>query len=192
MKENSLISPDQRIRVHDRTFRPYIRKDEIEDMVKEIATEINRDFAGEELTVLVILKGAMVFASDLIRQLTLPVSVEFTKASSYGNSMKSSGTLSIEGLFTEVTGRNVMIVEDIVDTGTTIRELIKHLSGLQPKSITVAALLSKPSMHAESLTTIDYVGREIAPDFVVGYGMDYAGQGRQLNAIWVASEDVTA
>ncbi|MCX6139891.1 MAG: hypoxanthine phosphoribosyltransferase [Candidatus Kapabacteria bacterium] len=192
MKENSIISPDHRIRVHDRTFRPYIRKDEIEEMVREIALGINRDFAGEELTVLVILKGAMVFASDLIRQLTIPITVEFTKASSYGNAMKSSGTLSIEGLLTEVTDRNVMIIEDIVDTGTTIRELIKHLSGLHPKSITVAALLSKPSMHTESQTTVDYVGREIAPDFVVGYGMDYAGQGRQLDAVWVASEETIA
>ncbi len=192
MKENDIISPDHRIRVHDRTFRPYIHREEIEDMVRDIAARINQDFAGEEITILVILKGAMVFASDLIRQLKVPVTVEFTKASSYGKAMTSSGALSIEGLFTEVADRNVMVIEDIVDTGTTIRELIKHLSGLQPKSVTIAALLSKPTMHIETPTAIDYVGREIAPDFVVGYGMDYAGQGRQLDAIWVATDDASA
>ena len=192
MKENAIISPDHRIRVHDRTFRPYIHREEIEDMVREIAARINNDFAGEEITILVILKGAMVFASDLIRHIKVPVTIEFTKASSYGRSMKSSGALSIEGLFTEVADRNVMVIEDIVDTGTTIRELIKHLSGLQPKSVTITALLSKPTMHVETPTAIDYVGREIAPDFVVGYGMDYAGQGRKLDAIWVATDDTSA
>ncbi|HLP27453.1 MAG TPA: hypoxanthine phosphoribosyltransferase [Candidatus Didemnitutus sp.] len=191
MTDNSIISPDHQIRVHDRTFRPYIHRDEIQDMVRDIAKRINHDFAGQEITALVILKGAMVFASDLIRMLSMPVIVEFTRASSYGNSMTSSGTTAIEGLLAEVTDRNVIIIEDIVDTGTTIHELIKHLGGLQPKSITIAALLSKPAVHNETLT-IDYVGREIAPDFVVGYGMDYAGHGRQLDAIWVVTEEPLA
>ncbi len=191
MNNNIIISPDHRIRVHDRTFRPYITTGEIAEMVRSMASRINTDFAGEELLALVILKGAMFFGADLLRELSIPVTVEFTRASSYGTSMNSSGVAVIEGLTADVANRNVLIIEDIVDTGTTIRELIKHLSGLQPKSITIAALLSKPSMHAETLT-IDYVGREIAPDFVVGYGMDYAGQGRQLNSIWVLSEEPTA
>ncbi|MBP6509299.1 MAG: hypoxanthine phosphoribosyltransferase [Candidatus Kapabacteria bacterium] len=191
MTDNAIISPDHQIRVHDRTFRPYIRRDEIQELVHDIAKRINHDFAGQEVTALVILKGAMVFAADLIRQLSMPVIVEFTRASSYGNSMTSAGTTAIEGLLADVTDRNVIIIEDIVDTGTTIRDLIKHLGGLQPRSITIAALLSKPSVHKDTLT-IDYVGREIAPDFVVGYGMDYACHGRQLDAIWVVTEEPTA
>jgi hypoxanthine phosphoribosyltransferase len=191
MNDNTIISPDHRIRVHDRTFRPYIRREEIEDMVSEIAARINADFAGQEVLALVILKGAMVFASDLMRQLTIPVTVEVTRASSYGNGMTHSGTTVIEGMTVDVTDQNVLIIEDIVDTGTTIRDLIKHIGGRQPRSITVAALLSKPTVHKDTLS-IDYVGREIAPDFVVGYGMDYAGHGRQLDAIWVVSDDPTA
>jgi len=191
MNENSIISPDHMIRVHDRTFRPFITRDEIREMVHEIAGRINHDLAGEEVTALVILKGAMIFASDLLRCLSMPITVEFCKASSYGNGITSTGSLDMDGLFVDVTGKSVLIIEDIVDTGTTIRELIKHISGFQPKSITVASLLSKPSVHSETLT-IDYVGREIAPDFVVGYGMDYASQGRQLDAIWVLAEDPIA
>lgn len=181
----------ERVRVHDRSFRPYIHREEIREMVASIATRINRDFAGQEISIMVILKGAMVFASDLIRQIRIPLTVEFTRAASYGTGMTSTGTLSIEGMLTDVSGRNIVIVEDVVDSGTTIREIIKHLSGLSPRSITVAALLSKPSNHHDTLT-IDYVGREIAPDFVVGYGMDYAGQGRQLESIWVVSDDQLA
>jgi len=179
-----------RIRVHDRMFRPYISQHEIDEMTSRIAANINAAFAGEELTVLVILKGAILFASDLIRKISVPVSIEFTRASSYGNGMTHSGTTRIDGLTGDIAGRNVMIIEDIVDSGATLRELVKHISGLEPKSITITALLSKPEVHKDSIT-IDYVGREIAPDFVVGYGMDYAGYGRQLDAIWVVCDDET-
>lgn len=182
--------PPDRIRVHDRMFRPYISQHEIDEMTTNIAARINSAFAGEELTVLIILKGAILFASDLIRKISVPVSIEFTRASSYGDAMVHSGTTRIEGLTGDISGRNVMIIEDIVDSGVTLRELVKHLSGLEPKSITITALLSKPAVHKDSIT-IDYVGREIAPDFVVGYGMDYAGFGRQLDAIWVVCDDET-
>lgn len=173
--------------VHDRVFRPFIGADEIADMVRSIATSINTDFAGDELTVLVILKGSVIFAADLVRQLTMPVRMEFTRASSYGDGMTSSGALVLDGLFTDVTERHVLIVEDIVDSGTTVTELRKHLSVLQPKSLTVAALLSKPAMHQEPVT-IDYLGRTIGPEFVVGYGLDYAEYGRHLEGIWVLDE----
>lgn len=181
---------NDRIKVHDRMFRPYISQHEIDEMTSQIASRINTAFAGEELTVLIILKGAILFASDLVRKITVPLSIEFTRASSYGDGMTHSGTTHIEGLTGDIAGRNVMIIEDIVDSGTTLRELVKHLSGLAPKSITITALLSKPEVHKDSIT-IDYVGREIAPDFVVGYGMDYAGYGRQLDAIWVVCDDET-
>ena len=186
------MSPNEsRLLVNDRVFRPFIGADEIAEMVTEIAGQINADFAGQELTALVILKGSVIFASDLVRRLTMPVRMEFTRASSYGTGMQTSGSIVLEGLFTDVTERNVVIIEDIVDSGTTITELRKHLAALQPKSLTVAALLSKPAMHREPVA-IDYLGRAIGPEFVVGYGLDYAEYGRHLDGIWVIDETASA
>jgi len=176
------------ITVHDRTFRPYIRREEVLEMVRHIASEINRDFAGKEVTLLVVLKGAMVFAADLMRLLDLTVTVETLRASSYGNAMRSEGTVTLEDFVPDIEGRHVIIVEDIIDSGSTMRELIKHLSSYEPASVSVASLLSKPDLH-QGRIQIDYVGREIAPDFVVGYGLDYAGQGRHLDAIWVVDDN---
>lgn len=187
MHESSLMSPDKLIRVHDRTFRPYIHRHEIDELVGDIATRINRDFDGKELVVLVILKGAMIFASDLVRRLTVPCVIETLRASSYRDTMRS-GVLEIEEALPNVADRHILIVEDIVDTGNTIQELVKILSGMSPASVTVAALLSKPEAQSEPLV-IEYLGREIAPDFVVGYGMDYAGYGRELDAVWVVVRD---
>lgn len=186
-----ISSKESRVVVNDRVFRPFIDAGEIAEMVSEIAGKINADFAGQELTVLVILKGSVIFASDLVRHLSIPLRMEFTRASSYGTGMQSSGSIVLEGLFTDVTERNVVIIEDIVDSGTTITELRKHLAALQPKSLTVAALLSKPAMHRETVT-IDYLGRAIGPEFVVGYGLDYAEYGRHLDGIWVLDETTTA
>lgn len=186
-----ISSKESRVVVNDRVFRPFIDSGEIAEMVSDIAGKINADFAGQELTVLVILKGSVIFASDLVRHLSIPVRMEFTRASSYGTGMQSSGSIVLEGLFTDVTERNVVIIEDIVDSGTTITELRKHLAALQPKSLTVAALLSKPAMHRETVT-IDYLGRAIGPEFVVGYGLDYAEYGRHLDGIWVLDETTTA
>jgi hypoxanthine phosphoribosyltransferase len=180
-----------RLLVNDRVFRPFINASEISEMVCEIAAKINADFAADEITALVILKGSVIFAADLVRRLHMPVRMEFTRASSYGTSMTSSGSIMLEGLFTDVVDRNVLIIEDIVDSGTTITELRKHLSALQPRSLTVAALLSKPAMHQEPVA-IDYLGRAIGPEFVVGYGLDYAEYGRHLDGIWVLDEQPSA
>jgi hypoxanthine phosphoribosyltransferase len=177
-----------RIRVHDRTFRPFIKRDEIAEAVTSIARSINSDYAGKELVVIVVLKGALIFAADLLRQLRVPCVVETIRISSYGASMTSSGTLEIEHALPNVTDRHVLIVEDIVDTGLTIEHLVKELGAASPASITVAALLNKPDVHNDRVV-IDYVGRSIGPDFVVGYGLDYAGYGRELDAIWIVDED---
>lgn len=176
------------IRVLDRTFKPYISNAEIDELVSAIARRINKDFAGKELTVLVVLKGAFVFAADLIRRIDIPVTVEVLRASSYGTGMTSSGTVVVDDSLVDVGERHIMIIEDIIDTGTTLVQLIKQLGGMNPASVTVTALLSKPSKHHQELN-IDYVGKEIPADFVVGYGMDYAGYGRNLDSIWVVSDD---
>lgn len=186
-----MSATESRLLVNDRVFRPFIGADEIAQMVDNIAAKINADFAGQELSALIILKGSVIFAADLVRRLNMPVRMEFSRASSYGTAMTSSGSITLEGLFTDVADRNVVIIEDIVDSGTTITELRKHLSALQPRSLTVAALLSKPVMHKEPIT-IDYLGRTIGPEFVVGYGLDYAEYGRHLDGIWVLDEESIA
>ncbi|MDZ4746126.1 MAG: hypoxanthine phosphoribosyltransferase [bacterium] len=180
---------ERSIRVHDRSFRPHISREEIQATVARIATKINRDFVGQELTVLIILRGGMVFGADLIRLLNVPCKIETLRAASYNTGMMSQGVIDVEDVFPDLSNRNVLIVEDIIDTGTTIVELIKQIGLLQPASVTVSALLSKPSMHKERLL-IDYVGLEIGADFVVGYGMDYAGYGRELDSIWIVEDDV--
>lgn len=181
------MSSTDRLQVHDRTFRPYIHRDEVHSMVQSIADEMNHAYAGTEVTFLVILNGAMVFACDLMRRMNIPVSVETLRASSYKSALYSNGQVAVEDIVPDLRKRHVVIVEDIIDTGHTMRELIKHVSSLEPASVAVATLLSKPDVHQGSIQ-IDYVGREIGPDFVVGYGMDYAGYGRHLDAIWIIDE----
>lgn len=191
MHEHHHTSPPtatDRVQVHDRTFRPYISANEIHQMVRRMAQDINRAYAGSEITMLVVLHGAMVFASDLMRHLTIPVAVETMKASSYRDAMQSSGVVGLEDVVPDVRGRHLLIVEDIVDTGRTMRELVKHLGIQEPLSVGLATLLSKPDVH-KGMVDIDFLGRDIGPDFVVGYGMDYAGYGRHLDAIWVVDDE---
>ena len=179
---------ENQVRVRDKVFRPYIKGEEIQAMVRSIAAQINKDYAGKEVVLVPILRGAMVFASDLMRQLKMPVTIEPLRASSYLDAMNSSGTVTIEDVVLDIGSRDVIIVEDIIDTGNTVKELIKHFAGYEPTSVSVAALLSKPDLHNYRIQ-IDYVGREIAPDFVVGYGMDYAGIGRNLDGVWIMESD---
>lgn len=174
------------VRVRDRTFSPFIADVEIRTMVNTMAQQINHDYAGREILLLVILKGAMVFASDLMRELTIPLTVDTLRASSYRDAMRSSGSIDVEDIMPDVADKHVLIVEDIIDSGNTIKELIKRLGSYQPASIGIASLLSKPDVHGRELQ-IDYVGREIGREFVVGYGLDYAGYGRHLDAIWVVN-----
>jgi hypoxanthine phosphoribosyltransferase len=176
------------IQVFDKQFVPMISSDEINTMVHRMAREISSDFAGQEITALVIMKGAMFFAADLLRAVDVPVKVETLRAHSYGSQTVSSGTVTIPESIGSLEAQHVLIIEDIVDTGTTITELIKQLSGHLPRSITVASLLSKPQSHSQEIT-IDYLGCEIGREFVVGYGMDYAGYGRGLPAIYVVDDN---
>lgn len=176
------------IRVRDKVFRQFISREEIAAMVKRIASEINADFAGQELVLLVILKGAMVFASDLIRELRIPVSIDFLQAASYHDNLHSKGHVELEDKVLDIENRHVLIVEDIIDSGLTMNELIKHLSSYRPASVSITSLLSKPDAHRERMQ-IDYLGREIPPYFVIGYGLDYGGFGRQYDGIWSMSDE---
>lgn len=163
----------------------YISEDDIAQRVKELGRAITEHYQDQELTIICVLKGAFMFCSDLMKEIDLPVKLEFISLSSYGDGMKSSGNVKLE---MDVTGsikdKNVLIVEDIVDSGLTLQSLWGMLNLRNPKSIRLASLLHKPSRTLHPVT-IDYLGFEIEDKFVVGYGLDYAGRYRELPYIGV-------
>lgn len=154
-----------------------------------MATEIRRDFP-DDLHLVAVLTGAFVFLADLMRDLDGPVSIDFIGVSSYGTATASSGRVSlVKDLDVDPAGRNVVLVEDIVDTGVTLAYLQQHLRSRAPRALATASLLSKPARRRTDVT-IDYVGFTIDDAFVVGYGLDYAGQYRNLPYIAIAAEEI--
>lgn len=157
----------------------------IADRVQTLAAEMSEQFRGRPLTVVGVLSGSVLFLADLMRQLTVPHQVGFLQASSYRGETTQSGTLRIShDFFPDVAGRDVLLVDDIFDTGQTLAGLLDHLSSAQPASITTCVLLSKRGTQTVPLLP-DYVGFEIANEFVVGYGLDYNQNYRHLPQIAV-------
>ena len=170
--------------------RVLIDQEELESIVTDIANNINDDYKDEELTVIVILRGSMVFASDLIRKLKMPVKVEFMRASSYGSGTASSGFINIkQDIESDVTGRNLLIIEDIIDSGNTLYRLKNILLERNPKSVKICALLDKPDRRVTDVD-VDYIGRKIKNEFVVGYGLDYSEYYRNLPVIGVLKREI--
>lgn len=166
----------------------YLSKEKIEKRVKELASEISKEFGNEELIVIGVLNGSFIFCADLIRHLTTPVVVEFMAVSSYGAGTVSSGNIKINmDLSRDIEGKNVLLVEDIVDTGHTISTLKQTLLDKRPKKFKFASLLFKPARLVKEVE-IDYLGFEIEDKFVIGYGLDYDGRYRELPYIGVYSE----
>ena len=162
-----------------------ISEDEIAFRIDALAKAINEDFAGEELVVVCVLKGAFMFCSDLIKKVELPVNLEFIQVSSYGDETTSSGNVQLKlDLTGSIKGKNVLLVEDIVDTGLTIKSLMEMMVVRQPKSLKLASLLFKPDRNKHKVP-IDYLGFEIEDKFVIGYGLDYAGRYRELPYVGV-------
>lgn len=154
--------------------------DTIQRRVRELAKEISQDYAGQTLTLVCILKGAVIFLADLMRALEIPVHVDFMAISSYGAGTKSSGVVQIlKDLDRPIEGKHVLVVEDIVDTGLTLRYLTENLRTRQPASLRVCVLLDKPDRR-EVDVDLDYVGFSIPDEFVVGYGLDFAEDYRHL------------
>ena len=151
----------------------------LQERVKEMAHTISQDYQGRTLCVVGVLKGSFIFLADLVRGLSLPCEIEFIGVSSY-EGMQSTGHVRISNdLSQDIEGKDVLLVEDIIDTGTTIDYLIKTFKVRGPRSLKVCCLLSKPEAHTVSLT-VDYVGFEISREFVIGYGLDYNGLYRNL------------
>jgi hypoxanthine phosphoribosyltransferase len=171
------------IKVHDKSFEIYLSEETIQQRIKELATAINRDYTGRRPLFIAILNGSFMFASDLFKQLDIEAELCFIKLASY-KGMKSSGNVVTSiGLEDDLFGKEVIIVEDIVDTGKTLHNFLPKLMHQQPKSLKIATLLHKKEATAYPLS-LDYVGFEIPDKFVVGFGLDYDGLGRNLKEIY--------
>ena len=178
--------------IHDDVKSVLISEEEISKIVDEIANKINADYAGKEVLLVVILKGSLVFAADLMRRLTMPVKLDFMQASSYGESTVSSGLINIKkDLDNDAGGKNIIIVEDIIDSGNTLAKLKKLLLDRNPASVSICTLLSKPSRR-EMDVEVEYIGRDIPDEFVVGYGLDFDERYRHLPYIGILKPKVYA
>ena len=171
------------IKLHDKTFEPYIQEDRIRAEVNRIAAEISRDYRDQKLLLLPLLNGSFVFAADLIREIELNCEISFVKAQSYHGTSSSGKLTELIGLSESLQDRHVLIVEDIIDSGHTLSALIPNILKHNPASLRIASLLLKPAALKVDLKA-DYVGFEIPNDFIVGYGLDYDGLGRNLRHIY--------
>jgi hypoxanthine phosphoribosyltransferase len=169
-----------------------ITSQEIEEKVREIGARITEDYRGEKPLLVGVLRGAVVIMSDLMRNIDLRCELDFMDISSYGSGTSSSGVVRIlKDLEEDITGRHVLIVEDIIDTGLTLSYLMRSLLARKPASLEVCALLSKPSRRRVELE-VRYLGFEVPDEFVVGYGLDYAGAYRNLPDICILKPEVFA
>ncbi len=167
-----------------------VEADAIAKRVGELGAEIAKDYAGKDLVLVSILKGALPFLADLMRATPIPLSLDFLEVSSYGTTTESSGVVRVlKDLAHPIEGRHVLVVEDIVDTGLTLNYVMDHLKGQHPTSLRLCALLDKPARRIVPLT-IDYRGFQIPDKFVVGYGLDFAERYRNLPFIGVLRPEV--
>ena len=173
----------QTLTIKDKTFALFIPETEIKQRVAAVAQRIDQDMAGRTPLFLVVLNGAFMFAADLVRMISVPCEVSCIKLASYQGTQSSGAVTEVIGLHTDLQGRDVIIVEDIVDTGLTMRHLLDKLATLQPASLQVCTLLLKPGKLQTPLD-LRYVAMEIPNDFIVGYGLDYDEQGRNLKDIY--------
>lgn len=171
---------------------PFISQAEIAELNKKLGIQISGDYSktltkDESLLVVVTLKGAMIFGSDLIRNLTIPMELDFVRLASYGSGTKSSGAVRfLKDMESSPEGRHILVLDEIVDSGRTLAFLTEHLKAFKPKSVKLCSLLSKPSRR-EVEVKIDYLGREIEDKFVVGYGLDFGEKYRNLPDICILS-----
>src|ERR1700726_2197041 len=175
------------VAVKNEKLKVLIRRAAIQKRVREVAHEITRDFKGERVHLIGVLKGACIFLSDLVREISLETPMDFIAVSSYGKGNQSSGQVRVlKDLDSSIEGLNVVVVEDILDTGLTLSYLLRVLQQRKPKTLRVAALLDKPSRRIKDVKG-DYIGFKIPDEFVVGYGLDYAERYRNLKDVCVLS-----
>ena len=167
-----------------------LTREQIQSKVEELGALISRDYVGKDLLMVSILKGAIVFMADLIRAITIPAKIDFMDVSSYGVGSKTSGVVKIiKDIDIELEGKDLLIVEDILDSGKTLAYLSELLGGRNPASIRIVTLLDKPARHQVDIK-VDYLGFEVPDEFIVGYGLDYAENYRNLPFIGVLKPEI--
>jgi hypoxanthine phosphoribosyltransferase len=176
------------IRVHDKSFEPYLTEEDIAAAISKIAAALNKEYQNKRPLFIAVLNGSFIFASDLFKELTIEAEICFIKLASYKGTKSSGQVITAIGLDVDLFGRDVVIIEDIVDTGKTLNEFLPQLHHQHPASMKIVALLHKPEATVFPLQ-IDYLGFTIPDKFVVGYGLDYDGLGRNIPAIYRLTEE---
>ena len=165
-------------------------EDELRDRVRQMGAKISNDYSGKELILIGVLKGSVIFMADLLKEITIPCKMDFMAVSSYGNSTETSGVVRIlKDLDFEIQGKDILIVEDIIDSGVTLKYLMKYLSGRKPNSLEIVCLLNKPDRRKVDID-VKYLGYDVPDHFLVGYGLDYAEKYRNLPYVGILKEEI--
>lgn len=176
------------IQVIDKKFKPYLSAAEINDRIKAVAAQINKDYQGKKPIFIAILNGSFMFAADLFKEITVEAEICFIKLASYKGTTSTGNVITSIGLDEPLNGRHVIIIEDIVDTGKTLSEFLPQLFNQQPASLKIATLLHKPDALVYPVK-IDYLGFNVPNKFLLGYGLDFDGLGRNLKEIYQLIEE---
>lgn len=175
------------VRIHDKNFRVMVSSQKIQKGISEVAKKINLELKGKTPLFICVLNGAFIFASDLLKKINIKCEISFVKLASYHGTTSSGEVKTLIGLDENVKNRTVVILEDIVDTGLTLETIVKQLRVFEPKEIKIATLLLKPDAYKKNIP-IDYAALEVPNNFLVGFGLDYDGLGRNLEDIYVLVE----
>ena len=175
------------VTVHDKVFTPFIVKERIQQRISELAAEINKEYAGKNPLMIGILNGSFIFAADLFRELAIEAEISFIKLASYKGTSSTGHVVTAIGMEEDLHGRHIIIVEDIIDTGTTLHSFLPEIHHRQPASVKIATFLTKPSALKYDVTAA-YTAFEIDNKFVVGYGLDYNGLGRNLPDLYILKD----
>lgn len=170
--------------IKNKPFTVFLSSKEINQAVEKVANQMNTDFEGKSPLFLIVLNGAFMFASDLMKKITIGCELSFVKVSSYEGMSSTTNLKQLIGLVEDVKDRTIVIIEDIIDTGITMEGILNYLKPMQPREIKIATLLYKPDAFTKTYK-IDYVGTEVPNKFLVGYGLDYDGEGRNLQDIYM-------
>ncbi len=177
-----------KVKILDKEFEIFITSEQIEKAIDSVAKRMNENLSSEDVIFIGVLNGAFLFAADVYRKLTFDSQISFVKVASYSGTSSTGNIKRLIGLNEDIKDKTVVIIEDIIDSGRTISDLVRQLKGYEPKDIQIASFLFKPDAYEGSLD-IDYIGVEIPNDFIVGYGLDYNGFGRNLPHIYKIVEE---
>ena len=175
------------VKIKDKSFRVSIPEAEIKERVKALAEQMSKDLEGKDPLFLGVLNGSFIFAADLMREMTIPCEISFVKLASYQGTTSTGKVREVLGINEDLSGRTVVIVEDIVESGQTMKQMIESLGTRNPESVRICTLFFKPEKLKEELN-LDYVAFSIPDDFIVGYGLDYDGLGRELKDVYTIVE----